>query len=288
MNLKYFYKEALIKFNPKTVLFMNMGIHMPLCEAAKELGIKTIEVQHGAQKANTPIYNDWLKLPKNGYKGLPDYFAVWGELDKKHIDQVFQGTIKPIIVGCTWLDKSTNGKSTSYIKELFVNLRKKYQFIIVLTLQNQNKFPPDILNLIEKFDYVAWVIKTHPKWNCLNLELLKEYKNIVINDYIQHESIMSLLQEADAHVTRDSSSVYEANSIGVPSFVYSKSGYKMYSYELNDGTVQKISKLSDLLSQEIVEPGAFRAYSDKYKKNHGSTMLASINLNALSEVVQNG
>ena len=45
--------------------------------ACKHLGIKTIDIQHGAQEEYHLMYSRFKQSPKNGYNLLPDYFQVW-------------------------------------------------------------------------------------------------------------------------------------------------------------------------------------------------------------------
>lgn len=272
-QLKMSFREVLLKFKPKAVFFMNLGIHMPLCEAAKDLGIKTIEIQHGAQKANTPIYNDWVNFPLGGYDGLPTHFGVWGDADAKHIRKVFKNTVKPIVLGCPWIVRADNYSASEKCLQVFSRVREKYSRIVLITMQNQEKFPIELLNLVQESASVAWIVRKHPKWNRLDTSQIDSLPNVFKDEVLQKESVFDLLKLVDIHVTRDSTSAYEANYLGIPSFVFGD-GLTMYADELKDGTVGNLAQLQELIADD---EGFSRALED-YKKKYKGALLADVSL----------
>lgn len=70
------FKEILNKKKVKYVLIVNyyQSISHALIFAARELGIATIDVQHGNQVS--PYYHNWSIVPGDGYNTLPNFFGL--------------------------------------------------------------------------------------------------------------------------------------------------------------------------------------------------------------------
>ena len=51
---------------------------MGICAAARQLGIKTIDIQHGKQGKYQAMYSGWTTIPESGYSLMPDKFWCWG------------------------------------------------------------------------------------------------------------------------------------------------------------------------------------------------------------------
>lgn len=283
VNLKNYYAEILAAAKPRAIFFLNLGIHMPLCEAAKELGITCTEIQHGVQKANTPIYNDWMNFPRQGYSGLPDYFGVWGAVDAAHISRTFKGTVKPLICGYPWLTKPESRSLTSEAQAAINHLRERFDFLGVFTLQNQTSMPEEIVDLAKHMKNAALIIRKHPKWSKGFKSAVFFGENIIFDDNLHNTSILSLLEQIDFHITRDSTSAHEANYAGIPTFIYSDEGRRMFEDEIKDNIVLELKQLKALGSarEEIL------AFLKDYKENRAKKMISDVDLrDALDVFVQ--
>gem|GEM_PF-4072041 len=105
-----FYLQLLQRYNPKVVFFVGFDYHYALVCAAKELGIETVDLQHGVQSGWSPVYNHWQAVPYQGYGLLPDTFWVWGEYDAGKIRNTFGNNpdicgVRPLVGGFPWLDR---------------------------------------------------------------------------------------------------------------------------------------------------------------------------------------
>lgn len=105
-----FYLQLLQRYNPKVVFFVGFDYHYALVCAAKELGIETVDLQHGVQAGWSPVYNHWQAVPYQGYGLLPDTFWVWGEYDAGKIRNTFGNNpdicgVRPLVGGFPWLDR---------------------------------------------------------------------------------------------------------------------------------------------------------------------------------------
>jgi hypothetical protein len=271
--LEEYYARILRAAQPKVVFFMNLGIHMPLCEAAKKLGIRSVELQHGAQKENTPIYT-WRQVPAAGYPGLPDYFGVWGEADARHIRDVFNGTVKPVVTGYEWLNSPLNRETADDCVRAIRRIRDNYDTVALYTLQNQKDLPKDILDLANRTPNTCFVIRKHPKWSNGFSQSASTPENVVLDPALQGGSVISLLELVDVHITRDSTSAYEANYLGIPTFVHSVEGYRMYDEEIQNGTVFDLTVLEKLLSSKEGLAGFLK----DYKSSLAGVMVSKVSL----------
>ncbi len=271
--LEEYYARILRAAQPKVVFFMNLGIHMPLCEAAKKLGIRSVELQHGAQKENTPIYT-WRQVPAAGYPGLPDYFGVWGEADAMHIRDIFNGTVEPVVTGYEWLNSLLNKEMTDDCVKAIRRIRDSYDTIALYTLQNQKELPKEILDLANRTPNTCFVIRRHPKWSNGFSESASTPENVVLDPALQGGSVISLLELVDVHITRDSTSAYEANYLGIPTFVHSVEGFRMYDEEIQNGTVFDLTVLEKLLSSKEGLAG----FLEDYKSSQTGVMVSKVSL----------
>lgn len=54
--------------------------------AARRLGLRTVDLQHGMQGSQHVAYARWLAVPPGGFSTLPDEFWVWGGAEAQAID----------------------------------------------------------------------------------------------------------------------------------------------------------------------------------------------------------
>lgn len=105
-----FFMQLLQRYNPRVVFFVGFDYHYALIVAAKELGIETVDIQHGVQAGWSPVYNHWTAVPRRGYRMLPDTFWVWGEYDAGKIRDTFgrnpdECGVRSLVGGFPWLDR---------------------------------------------------------------------------------------------------------------------------------------------------------------------------------------
>ncbi|MCV6604160.1 MAG: hypothetical protein OIF34_02575, partial [Porticoccaceae bacterium] len=112
-----YYLQLLQQYRPKVVFFVGFDYHYALVCAAKELGIETVDLQHGVQAGWSPVYNHWQAVPQQGYSLLPDTFWVWGEYDAGKIRETFGHMpksagnhpescgVRALVGGFPWLDR---------------------------------------------------------------------------------------------------------------------------------------------------------------------------------------
>lgn len=228
------YIELLKRVKPKMV-FSICYYSFPvfaLNYAAKKLGIRTIEIQHGPQTQEHLSYASWTKIPKNGFNIMPQTFWTWD----KHSDQLIdQWTSKTschdhLIGGNPWiqfhsLDQS-NEKDT-----------------ILYSLQNQtleHLFSDDIVHLIKEIKEYKWLLRLHPRQAESKEEFeifLKEKGILHLIEYEQATSLPlpSLLARTKLHITNFSGCTLEAAEFQVPTILIDQRGVGAFSELIDEG-----------------------------------------------------
>jgi len=225
-----FYVDLLKKYNPKVVFFIGFDYHYALILAARSLGIKSVDLQHGVQAGWSPVYNNWQALPVAGYEMLPDYFWVWGRYDEVKIKENFPvNGVTPIIGGFPWLERQKSFFSDEGSKGLwdFKKGSSEGQWIGIITLQDQSEFPGLFRDIIlATSGKVRWIIKRHPKH--LNIKLDSVRRKAHYGKHFDDLSFAALLKIVDLHLTECSTSVIDADYFGIPSMVTGVQGILNY------------------------------------------------------------
>lgn len=233
-----FYLEILKKYSPKVVFFVGFDYHYALILAAKSLGIKTVDLQHGVQAGWSPVYNNWQALPAHGYDLLPDYFWVWGDYDKAKIEENFPvSSVVPIVGGFPWLERQKQLFSVP-LDEVNVLQRIKSEGlpIGVITLQDQVEFPGLFAEIIAATTgSVRWIIRRHPKHLSLNLSKLN--RTVLHGKFYDNMNFSLILKVCDIHLTECSTSVIDSDYFGVPSVVTGVQGMLNFKDFIEKGQV---------------------------------------------------
>ena len=286
-HMRDFYKDILIKRKPKAVFFVGFDYHYPLCLAAHELGIKAIDLQHGVQAGWSPVYNRWQELPKQGYKVFPDFFWVWGDYDKRKVEDNFNFNCnhKPIVAGFKWLDRQLEletGKSLILNVKLKLNKKK----IGVITLQDQQIIPELIEGVVKNSsDSIFWIVKRHPKHSNIDMGTIKG--RVESGKHIDNTPFAQLIQIADIHLTECSTSVIEADYFGVASFVFGEQGQYNYGDFIEQDTVHHIDTVQSFVDKLEAVISAEKK-SRMNVVNNSSLEQALSNLMEQSDVLLNG
>jgi hypothetical protein len=248
-HIKNMYKKILLKKQPKAVFFVGFDYHYALAQAASELGIKAVDLQHGVQAGWSPVYNFWNTLPTNGYEMFPDYFWVWGEYDRCKINENFcdHKSFGSVIGGFKWLDRQLElQNNSSFLFDLKIKLKGNSKKIGIISLQDQSTFPALMHDIIQDTsETVLWIVKRHPKYKYINLDSIKGLA--LVGKSIDEMPFSSLIKRADYHLTECSSSVIEADFFDVPSFVYGEQGLSNYADFIDDGSVFLIRESVDFI-----------------------------------------
>jgi hypothetical protein len=208
--------------------------------AAKELGIKTIDIQHGKQGIYHPMYTHFSKIPKNGYKLLPDYFWNWGDESMINIEkwQNNKTAHQAMVGGNLWLAKwkfSDFYKCKSNEENNFIDSLKKSERVILYSTQpitTEGILPTHIVQTIQQSpSNWTWLIRIHPFQKLTEGEILKVIGNCKARIEIKYSTelpLYLLLKNVTHHIALWSSTCFEANEFNIPTIISHTFGGKLY------------------------------------------------------------
>ena len=243
-QMKKFYGELLDKINPKVVFVHPFYYYTPLIAAARERGIKTVDVQHGVMIGyNTVFYANWQEVPDQGYAAMPDYFLVWSEQEKEHLDATFsnsRGEInhQAIVSGYAWLDYAVAKSSKAVAR---VNRITKFtsdaRLSILITLQRDSVIPENVEAIIRSAgEDMRWLIRRHPKGERFTNSVQK-LKTVLVGKDVDDADLRDIFECVDYNFTDGSSTVLEADYYNVTSFVFGHEGILNYKDLIDEGKV---------------------------------------------------
>ncbi len=274
INMKNFYKRILLKFNPKAVFFHPYYYYTPLVHAANELGIKTVDVQHGLQFGYNPVfYSDWQESPKRGYDLLPSHFWVWGEKEKGNIEETFKGK-GTIVGGYPWLDRqlkfTSDDKHISFLKKK----KSKYKYVALICLQIKAELPIKVEEMIKDTESeVLWLIRKHPKGESVK-ELSSSLRpNVIYGHAVDKPVLGRLFEIVDLHFSSGSTTLIEADYYGVYSYIFGNEGRENFKDEIKNGTIGDIDYFNDFKALKHKDKCKNRPSINHFKKADVNSML---------------
>ncbi len=212
------------------------NVNFAYINAAKSLGIPTVDIQHGKQGIYHLMYTHWSQIPEGGYRMLPDFFWNWGENSKINIQKGRNSLDyhQPIALGNHWL---INWKKTRDIKPslTYEKLLDAYSTIVLFSLQQdmENPIPDFVLKVIEETQHsVLWLFRLHPAQKIGNAKVREMLGNLKVNNIEIKESsalpLYQIIEHIDIHLTNWSSVCIEALGFGVKSIIVHANGYDLY------------------------------------------------------------
>lgn len=198
---------------------------MALTLAARRLGIKTVELQHGVQGRGHFAYSGWQKFPPKGYEVMPDIFWCWGRAsvaDLMAYNSALQSTAQLLIGGNPWLNKWRP-------KDIFSRHSDPGSKNILITLQHE--VSGILLDAIRKSPQVwTWVIRFHPirsiKDRDADCALFAATGHPGVKIARENDSLLyELFQKSDVHITESSTCALEAMAFGVGTIVVTDTAY---------------------------------------------------------------
>lgn len=229
-ELSKVFEKILNKYNTKVVFLVCFyrSDAMAMSLACARLKIKTVEYQHGAQNDNHFMYSNWKNTPQKGYELIPDIFWMWGETNKKRIDNWAQDTTrhKAIVAGNLWLLYNINNKKSDSIKKI-----KNSKTTILVSLQGDHFLPNFFIDFLHTYghDY-NWYFRNHPR-----IPVSSRVENI-LNKYaimdikaVSNLDLYTLLRVIDINITGFSTVAFEAQSFSKSTiFIHenAKEGFK--------------------------------------------------------------
>lgn len=260
--LKKFFLRKLKIISPRLafVVCYYSEVSMAFILACRELGIKTVDVQHGVQGDLHLGYSRWNLKCEQRIDALPDYFWVWSENEKKSIDLWAQNSIshQVIVGGNLFADmwKNENSFDVSNLGEDAIELKKFPNLpTILLTLSPfTENLMEDTWEVVRKSqEKYNWLIRLHPAM-IIDFESIK--KSIIQKGILHFEMdktsslpLPFILQNVDLHITCQSSCVIDSAGMGVFSIITSSYGESLYTNEINNQDAIVLYYTMDILNE---------------------------------------
>lgn len=235
--------------------------NMGLIAAARELGITSVDVQHGKQGRFQAMYTWWTSVPENGYAMVPDWFWCWGAPSCQHIlaHSPDRSRHRPFVGGFPWVDYYKN-----YISRLQGDPQrlKTNRIRILFTLQGQSgdhvkpipDFVLDYLNSDVAQD-AYFIFRNHPNFTSGMAYCERRLKGVSVDRYRIDEGKSNLydeLQLATHHITAFSSCCYEAQMFGVPTLLFGTEARNIYAQEIDSKIFDWITDDADSLANWLM------------------------------------
>ena len=237
--------ELLRQLNPKVICVAGYHYQASLISAAHELGILTVDLQHGLQVGEGVLYNHHEEIPKIGYQAYPDYFAVWGEKEYQNILSNFSSKKhKPIYMGNPWLAKLESFPSTlsQEVKEYLHKEHLTGRVIGLIILRDQEELPDLYRQVIRgSTNNILWLVRHHPTARRIYTNAdFGGGSNILIDEQIDKVIFSELFQYVDITLSEGSALAIEASYYGVKNIVFSQFGLGNYKDEIDKGQIHYI------------------------------------------------
>jgi CDP-Glycerol:Poly(glycerophosphate) glycerophosphotransferase len=217
VSIKHYLYDILKKIKPKAVIIRcGYGrFPMALSQACKDLGIPSIELQHGLITAYLPAYR--RTTPTMNKDCIPEYLLTHGEI---YADLVRNGNLfdtdKVISTGYPYLQNTLMKKEkTPALKQSFSPFPHNILFTSQWIVATETKdFVIKVADQLDRENMnVGILFKPHPYDNNDYADLGKNKHIILIDKY---EDTFKLFSLADIHSTVYSTSGLEAMAFGTP------------------------------------------------------------------------
>ena len=233
-SMKDYYYNLFTKIKPKLLILTRwmMPVRMGACLAAKELGIDSVELQHGLQSDDHYHYAGWAEKSNEGYALVPDYFWVWGEDNRQNLIDNSPGLVKSeniIVGGNPLINQIIDGNLSSLLSnnDDAVSLIGDYENSILVTLQNADDSEVDFIsNLIHNSPVNwLWLIRLHPSLftSKKSIKTHLNASNIDLN-IANGLPLVQLFKVVDSHLTPCSTCALEALPFGIKTILFQQNG----------------------------------------------------------------
>ena len=257
---------------------------MAFCLACRELGITSVEIQHGVFTDLHPIYGSWHAVPADGYETRPRLFWTWDQASAAALEcwtRKAPAAHGVVVGGDPWRDMWARADSEFVRRSNAAIETRKHEaggerHILVTLDSNRELLPRPLREAIAEGPTAwRWWVRLHPVHQAARrAEALRELPGLGLDtelmDYASESPLHALLRHMDAHVTVGLSSVVgEAADAGVPSIACLAEAADFYAGEVARGTLRVgctgaeiLAALEDAFRQERPAPSEIRPGPD--------------------------
>jgi len=243
---KRLYRNILQRIRPRALLLTTAVEYISLVAAAKELGIRVIEFQHGLINRHHTAYS-WTKyaLPYKKHMPLPDQIFVYGDYWRDEL-----------VANGFW-DEEIRSVGSLRIDQYRQQPRRQEStpFTILITTQNEDttklvRFLDEFLDIAKERLCLRLVVKLHPaEGDKNNYRILTKHGDLVtILLGSESPSTFSLLNQSNLHISIYSTCHYEALGLGVPTAILPLYKHEMVLHLVETGHAYLIQSPTELLN----------------------------------------
>lgn len=256
-----YFKARLKRLSPRigfvVTYYTNVG--MAFCLACRELGIPSVDIQHGVQGELHPAYGRWHRVPAAGYDLLPSRFWCWSGDDARVISE-WSGSV------CRWHEPFVGGNpllglfqqdDNELVRQfdrriLSITPQEPPSLKVLVTLQT-GRGVPELLREVMAAAPPSWFwwVRLHPAMMAEREAIrdrLGEFPAHRMNlDDATELPLYALLRHVDVHLTESSSTVIEADRFGVPSVICHETGEELFAGLVAAGSARVAYSRSDVL-----------------------------------------
>jgi hypothetical protein len=250
MKYAEFFEQLFSQIKPRSAFlvsyynFAGMAFNL----ACRNLGIFSIDIQHGLQGDLHWAYGRWNNIPETGYELLPRFFWVWSDWEAEAIRGWSSGVSawhRPVVGGNLFLDlwRSSESEIVKYYDDKIGGVKKNKGHLIHVLYTvgyEENEKLATVFNAMRQTESLCyWWLRVHPG----KLSERASYKKLVREHRILNGEVdlatdlplYALLRQMDLHLTFYSSSVFEAEDLGVPSVVVGDYAKELFSDQISSG-----------------------------------------------------
>jgi hypothetical protein len=245
-----FFEQILSEIKPQrafVVSYYNIwGMAFNL--ACHNLGVFSVDIQHGLQGDLHWAYGRWNNVPETGYELLPRFFWVWSDLEAEAIrgwSSRVSEWHRPTVGGNLFLDlwRSSENEIVKYYDERIEKAKRNREHLIHILYTvgyEENEKLATVFNTMKQTESLCyWWLRVHPG----KVREKDVFKKLVVENGISNGEVdlatdlplYALLRQMDLHLTFYSSSVLEAKDLGVPSVVAGDYGKELFSDQISSG-----------------------------------------------------
>lgn len=216
--------------------------------AARRLGLRTIDLQHGLQGTQHVAYSRWCAVPAGGYATLPDEYWVWGRDEADAIEAWSRATQRhhARVTGNFWLEhwrRDADPVVADYLAQARA-LRggAATQVLVCLTWGVAEEETDKLMEAAKACDRsVSFWWRLHPVETSRRGELTARLQQHGLDS--RHVGaatdlpLYALLRCADLTLSHSSTVTQEAAEFGIPSVVTSDYGAAMFTRLVEQGKV---------------------------------------------------
>lgn len=274
------YKAYFIKkfrqFQPKVVLMTATynPVAMGAILACNELGIKSVDVQHGTLGGLHLMYNKWKNMPKAGYELLPSHYWVWSERTAREFQEwnTNCSTHQTIVGGNPWLSFAREWDTQQIAPNVLARFQKRLQNkkqVVLVSLQLIQDFKEScIIEAMQKTDdSFLWLIRLHPRFYKFKPALVQflEDKNCKNYDFefANDLPLYFLFKNVSIQISFWSTVIIEALSFDLHSIIVHPTGFDLMREYVEKGIFRYTLNSKELV--QLIKSNQFEPETtDKY------------------------